>query len=69
MAVKPELDVVKGKSLHDGCFFKKSLNPNSPITKGRNKNFIFNILNEINGGINLNENIRFIFRFFTTSNT
>ena len=49
MVLKPELDVVKGKSLHDGCFFKKSLNPNSPITKGRNENFIFNILNEMNG--------------------
>ena len=53
MAVKPELDVVKGKSLHDGCFFKKSLNPNSPITKGRNKVFILIFLvNEMNEGIN-----------------
>ena len=39
--IKPELDVVAGNSLHDGCFFKKSLNPSSPITKGINEIFIF----------------------------
>ena len=42
--IKPELDVVAGNSLHDGCFFKKSLNPSSPITKGINEIFIFNVI-------------------------
>ena len=42
--IKPELDVVAGNSLQDGSFFKKSLNPSSPITKGINENFIFDII-------------------------